>query len=198
MRPAILLLCLVAAGSAGADPVEIPLTDLTGEYDSGWVPPNDSPRIRTSTFTIPAEVQSINDLLVVLSGVNLGDGKMICSYDIGGGQVFQDTLSAPTELRLNLTAPTLDGGCFWGLIVPLTPEFSDQSFAVMSCDHIDPLDPDLLLGTTVQAELECSFSPDCEPYLDSMASLTEVRLVIDAQLVADRRQTWDQIKALYR
>jgi len=44
----------------------------------------------------------------------------------------------------------------------------------------DELDPNLLLNTTVQAELECNFSPLCIPWLDALATLTEVHPVLDA------------------
>ena len=105
---------------------------------------------------------------------------MIREIDIGGGQVYRDTMSVVTQMRLVLTAPTLEGDCFFGIVNLLAPTFTDQFGWVTSCDIANPLDPNLLLNTTVQAELECNFSPLCIPWLDALATLTEVHPVLDA------------------
>ena len=123
---------------------------------------------------------------------------MICTIYIGDGEVIQDTLSVVTQMWLLLTAPTLDDGCFFGQVSLFNTEFTDQSGWVTSCDTGEPLDLDLLLGTPIQAELECNFNPECEPYIDTLTTLTDVHLELDAEMVAADRQTWGQIKALYR
>jgi len=197
MRPAILILFLIIASAAFADSVDIVLPDLTGDYDSGFMDPNEAPRVRLDSFTISPNVVLIHNLRVVMSGTN-ENGSMICEYDIGGGQVIRDTLEVVTQMRLILTAPTLEGGCFFGVVNLLAPTFTDEFGWVTSCDIADPLDPNLLLNTKVQAELECNFSPLCDPWIDALATLTEVHLILDAEIVATERRTWGQIKALYR
>jgi hypothetical protein len=191
-----LALCQFVATIAGADPVEIALPDLIGDYDSGFVPPNPAPSTRTQSFTIPAEVTSIGDLQLVLSGTG-EDGALIMVREVGGTTV-RDTLPVSNQLRMVLTAPTLDGGCFWGFVPLTSPTVVEVSGPVQSCDHVDPLDFDLLLGTTVQAELFCYFPPADEVYLDTSSTLTAVHLVVNAQEVAGERQTWGRIKVLYR
>lgn len=198
MKTAILLLCWFTVCTASAETVQISLPDLTGNYDSGFIEPNVDPRLRTANFSIPQEVSAINNLQVVMSGQDEGEGAMICTIDIGGGEVIQDTLSVITQMWLVLTSPTLDDGCFYGQVSLLETEFTDLFGWVTSCDTGEPLDLDLLLGTPIQAELECSFNPGCEPYMDTVAALTDVYLALDAEMVAADRQTWGQIKALYR
>jgi len=196
MRLLVLVICLIFTGAAGADPVDIALPALSGDYDSGFLLPNDAPRTRINSFTIPPEVTSIQDLQMVLSGTG-EDGWEIIERDIGGWTIL-DTLSVVNQMRLLLTAPTLDGGCFWGFVHLSSSTIIEVSGVVNSCDHVDPLDPDLLLGTTVQAELICNFSPQGDVYLDALATVTEVHLVLNVQDVAAGRQTWGRIKALYR
>lgn len=197
MKSAILILCLIIASTALADPANIALPDLTGDYDSGFMDPNDAPRVRLNAFTIQPEVISIQSLRVVMSGSN-ENGSVICERDIGGGQVVRDTMSVVTQMRLVLTAPTLEGDCFFGIVNLLAPTFTDQFGWVTSCDIGNPLDPNLLLNTTVQAELECNFSPSCGPWIDALATLTDVHLILDAQIVAVDLTAWGAIKALYR
>ena len=96
------------------DNVKIVLPDLTGDYDSGFIDPNDAPRVRVSSFSIPQDVLSLNNMRVVMSGSN-EDGSMYCEYEVGG-VVYRDTMSMVTQMRLVLTAPTLDGGCFFGIV----------------------------------------------------------------------------------
>jgi hypothetical protein len=197
MRPTILILYLIIASAAGAASVDIPLPNLTDDYDGGLVPPDDAPSARTTAFTIPSEVASILNMRVVMSGIS-EDGWFIQERDIGGGEVLLDTLSVPTNMRLFLRAPTLEGGCFFGVVNLPAPDFTGESGWIIDCDFGNPLDLDLLLGTTIEAELICHFSPPGDPYVDPLATLTDVRLVIDSQLVTAGRRTWGEIKAHYR
>ena len=80
----------------------------------------------------------------------------------------------------------------------LVATVTDQFGWVTSCDIANPLDPNLLLNTTVQAELECNFSPSCGPWIDALATLTDVHLVLDAQIVDVDLTAWGAVKALYR
>ena len=114
------------------------------------------------------------------------------------GQTILDTLSVVTQMRLILTAEPLEGDCFFGIVNLPTPTFVDEWGPVESCDTGDPLDLDQLLNTTIQAELECNFSPPCTPWIDALATLTDVRMVLEGQFVAAQIRTWGEIKALYR
>jgi hypothetical protein len=62
---------------------------------------------------------------------------MYCEHEVGG-VVYRDTMSVVTQMRLVLTASTLDGGCFFGVVNLLTPTFTDQFGWVTSCDIADP------------------------------------------------------------
>ena len=126
------------------------------------------------------------------------DGWFIRETDIGGGQVQLDTLSVPTSMRLFLRASTLGNACFFGIVSLPAPDFIDESAWIVDCDPGDPLDLNLLLGTTVEAELLCYFSPQGDPYVDPLATLTDVRLVINGEIVTVGRRTWGMIKAQYR
>ncbi len=113
MKPVLITLLMILSCAAGAETVTIDLDNLVGDYDSGFIDPNDAPRIRLQSFTIPPEVNSLESLQVVMSGTNI-DGWRICEIDVGGGVVVQDTTSIVTQMRLVLTAPTLGGDCFFG------------------------------------------------------------------------------------
>lgn len=78
------------------------------------------------------------------------------------------------------------------------PAFVDLAGLVGPCDVGNPLDHNLLLNTTVQAELECTFTTGCDIWLDALATLSDVRLVLDAQIVAAETRSWGMIKSLYR
>ena len=151
--------------------------------------------VSTGAFTIPPEVVSIEQLRLVMTGTN-SDGWMICEYEVGG-YTIQDTLSVMTQMRLVLRAETLEGGCFFGIVNLSTPTFTDESGPIGDCDVGSPLEPDLLLNTTIQAELECNFSPPCDAWIDALVTLTDVRVVIDGQIVAVESGTWGGVKALF-
>jgi hypothetical protein len=197
MRLALLLLGLAVSCTANAESIDIPLTDLTGNYDSGFQDPNDAPRVRIGTFIIPENVASIDLMHLVVTGSNT-NGWRICEYDIGGGQTVLDTIPAVTQMLLLLTAEPLGEGCFFGLVSLPDPAFVDASGLVGHCDVGNPLDPILLLNTMVQAELECTFTDGCDIWLDALTTLSDVRLVLDAQIVAAETRSWGMIKALYR
>ncbi len=197
MKPVLITLLMILSCAAGAETVTIDLDNLVGDYDSGFIDPNDAPRIRLQSFTIPPEVNSLESLQVVMSGTNI-DGWRICEIDVGGGVVVQDTTSIVTQMRLVLTAPTLGGDCFFGIVNLLSSSFTDASGPVTSCNPAEPLDPDLLLDTTVQAELEVNFSPGCEVWLDALVVLSDVRLLLQVETVSTESRSWGEIKALYR
>lgn len=111
MRLVLVLLALAISSTANAESIDIPLTDLTGDYDSGFQIPNDAPRVRLGTFVIPPDVASIDLMNLVVTGSRIG-GWRICEYDVGGGQTVLDTIPAVPQMRLILTAEPLAEGCF--------------------------------------------------------------------------------------
>jgi hypothetical protein len=196
MRPVSLLLCLAISTATCAHSLEIALPGLVGGYDSGFVPPDAAPRVRTTTFTIPPEVIAIDQLQLVLSGTN-ADGWMICEITLPGGQTHLDTLSVVTPMRLVLTAETLGGDCFFADVNLLASSFVDVGDNVGPCDVGNPLDLDLLLNRRVRADLECGFSPNCDAWIDALVTLTDVHFLLEGTTVAVERRTWGEIKALY-
>ena len=194
MRLLLLLVMLICvAGSAGADPVAITLTDLSGDYDAGFVEPNLAPGVRSHTFIIPPEVRSIDRLRVVGWG-DVVEGAMICERNVGG-QTVRDTLPTYPAMRITLTAEPLGGGCYFA-VVDLGG--AGAAVDVTDCDPGDPLDPDLLLGATIQAELTCGSAPSCTPWIDALATVTRVDLIVEGQVVPTATTTWGEIRALYR
>lgn len=192
------MLCglIACTGAAAAETVEFALPDLAGAYESGLAPPDDAPRLRTVDFTFPASLVSLDGLEVAMSGTS-SFGRVVCEYQVGG-QTVRDTLDAPAQMRLVLTAETLGGGCFFGAVTPLTPEFDGAVGPIEDCALGDPLDPDLLLGTTIHAELECRLTSPCGAWLDAHVEPTDIRLRVDGQLVAAEATSWGGIKTRYR
>lgn len=197
MKPVLITLLMILSCVAGADTVTIDLDSLVGDYDSGFIDPSEAPRIRFQPFTIPADVNALESLQLVMSGTNI-DGWQICEFDLGGGVVIRDTTSIVTQMRLVLTAPPLGEDCFFGFVNLLSSSVTDASGPVTSCNVGEPLDPDLLLNTTVQAQLEVNFSPGCEVWLDALVVLSDVRLLLQVETVAAESRSWGEIKALYR
>lgn len=196
MRIVLVLLALAVSSVANAESIDIPLTDLTGDYDSGFQIPNDAPRVRLGTFVIPPDVASIDLMTLVVTGSNT-NGRRICVYDVGG-QTVRDTIPAVTQMRLLLTAEPLGEDCFFGLVSLPEPAFVDAAGLVGPCDVGNPLDPNLLLNSTIQAELECTFTSGCDIWLDGLATLSDVHLVLEAQIVSAETRSWGMVKALYR
>ena len=62
MRIAILILAVALAGTAAADQIILSFPELTGDYETGWQPPDTAPVIRETTFTIPPDVLSIEQI----------------------------------------------------------------------------------------------------------------------------------------
>lgn len=197
MRIAVVLLAVAVSCSAQAESINIPLTDHTGNYDSGFQEPNDAPRVRLGTFIIPPDIASIDLVNLVVTGSST-NGWRICEYDIGGGQTVLDTIPAVPEMRLLLTAAPLGEECFFGLVSLPDPAFVDASGLVGPCDVGNPMDLNLLLNTTVQAELECTVTSGCEIWMDALATLSDVRLGLEVQMVAAETRSWGMIKALFR
>ena len=197
MKMTLLLICLLLTSAACADTFEIPLPGLTDDFDSGFAPPNEAPSMRSVTFTIPPEIVSISQLILTMSGTS-SEGFVIREIDIGEGQTIVDTLAVTPDMRLILTAEPLGDDCFFGIVNLTTLIFTDETGMIGGCDGGNPPDPDLLLNTTIGAELHCTFSEPGYVWIDPLATLTDVSVIVVGQTVAAEARAWGGIKALYR
>lgn len=192
MKTTLLMLVLLA-GVAQADPVEILLPALHGDYDAGAVLPNDAPNSRTTTFTVPPEVTTITSMRMVISGSGSDEWAIRIRHEPPVTTI--DTLSIPASIRLILTAPTLGERLFWGGVGFGTSPLTD---ATANLSEDGPwLDRNLLIGTTVTAEMYCP-NAYVDPWIDPLVTLTDASLVLEAEIVPAASRSWGEIKALYR
>ena len=196
MLPYLLLsVLLVLATGALADTVVIDLPDLTGDYQTGWYPPTTSPVTRSTSFVFPPDIQSLQDLRVVMSGTWV-QGLVSCSNPYGGPP---DTTSYSPGLAVHLRAPAAFDKFFHATVGPPDGPF-DQLTAVF--DYIYPpngADPNEMLGEIVSVELECQsmFILPCNPLNDSYGVLTEVRIEA-LGAVPTTKSSFGNVKALFR
>jgi hypothetical protein len=106
IRILILIAVVALAGNTSAGIVEICFPELTGDYGTGWLPPHTSTHSRTTTFTFPPDVQSMDELRLVLSGAWV-EGIIRCTPLIGP----PDTTSFTPNLSMYLKAHILTGFC---------------------------------------------------------------------------------------
>lgn len=193
--PLILALVLLASAVAAQDAV-VSLPLLLGDYDAGYVLPNDQPDRRSCTFTISPDVLTIDMMHMIMSGTGT-EGAYITERDVGG-TVFRDTLSYPCQMFLVLTADPLDGAHL--LAGEWLPE-SGVTDAVAGFTHSEDaalLDFNLLLNTTVGAELICYFGVAEGHWIDPLGTVTDLHLRIQGQTVPTATSTWGDVKAIYR
>jgi len=191
----LVLTALVAlAGTASAETVDISFPELTGDYETGWVPPEMAPTFRSTTFIFPPDVQSMEGMRLVLSGV-LNEGIVICNNSMGP----PDTTSFTAGLTMMLTAPEVFEGFFYATIVPPHDSFSNLNTFFQYCCPSGAGNPNLILGEIITVELYCeqALILPCYIDVDSFGTLTEVRLQALGAVPADDH-SWGDVKALYR
>jgi len=196
MKTLWLLLCLALIPAARAEVVEIPLSGLHGDYDPGCAEPNEAPASRTLVFTVPEGVASINLMRMKFSGMG-SPGYYIVERQISEGFAVYDTLAYPADIRLLLTAPSLGESWFFGIAGVPEPGIVD-GLATLTSGPSPSLDPNLLLGATITAEMYMAFDPCEAAWIDPLTSISAVHLVLDAVTVAAEIQLWGDVKALYR
>jgi len=187
---------LMTASIAQADEVIISLPALTGDYETGWVPPETAPVIRQTTFSIPSDVLSIDEMRFVLSGT-WSEGLIICDY---GGPEDPDSTAFTPGLSLWLDAATIPPGDFiHATITPPNGPFTEWSAVFESCCPPGTVDLNLLLGTEIEAELFCDLVLilPCWVEIDSYGTLSDVRIEITG-VVPTENYTWGSMKALFR
>jgi len=196
MKPLLLFLCLTLSPIAKAEILEIPLAPLHGDYDPGCAEPNDAPASRTLTFTLPEGVASINLMRMKISGTG-SSGYYITERQFPGGLVAYDTLTYPADIRLLLTAPSLGESWFFGIVGVPEPAVVD-GMGTLTGGPNPSLDPNLLLGSTITAEMYMMFDLCNDAWIDPLTAMTEVYLILDAVTVASETTVWGRVKALYR
>jgi hypothetical protein len=187
--PMILCLALALAGMAWAGQSIPYLTELTGPYETCWVPPETAPYIRLTSFVLPPEVAHIEEMHLVLSGV-MCPGMIECN--LTGDP---DSIVDAQRLIAGLWSPAVDPWDWsFATVQPPAGPFAELS----GLFHID-FDLDLLLGNEILVELtiDSALWVWCRGLIDSYATLTEVRLEIECPLPAERG-TWGAVKAMYR
>jgi len=193
--PALLLL-LVSPATAPAQTTIVDLPLLVGEYDAGFVLPNDQPDRRSCTFIMPPEVATIDMMHLIMSGSGT-DGRYVVERSVGG-IVVTDTLDVPCTMMLLLTADTLDGAQLLSgaelpenVIVDFLGGFTHSEDAAL-------LDFNLLLGTPIGAELICRFDVTAGHLVDPLGIVTDIHLRLQGQTVPAAEHTWGGVKALFR
>jgi hypothetical protein len=191
----LVLTALVAlAGTAAAETVDISFPELTGDFETGWVPPETAPTFRSTTFIFPPDVQSMEGMRLIISGA-FEEGIVICSNSMGP----PDTTSFTAGLTLMLTAPGVFEGFFYATIVSPHEPFSNIHTVLQYCCPSGPGNPNLLLGEIINVALyyEHPLILPCNIDVDSFGTLTEVRLQALGAVPTDEH-TWGNVKALYR
>ena len=194
IRRLVLIAIIALAGATQAEIVEISFPDLAGDYQTGWLPPMNSPASRTTSFIFPPDIQSLEGLRLVISG-SWVEGTVICSSNYGP----PDTSSYAPGLFMSLRAPAAFDKFFSATVVPPDGPF-DQWTAVF--DYIYPpngADPNLMLGEIVSVELEChsGFILPCNPQTDTYGVLTEVKIEALGAVPAED-SSFGNVKALFR
>ena len=189
------LIAMVAlAGNASADIIDISFPELTGDYETGWLPPDIVPVSRSTTFMFPPDVESFEGLRLVLSGA-WTEGVVVCSNAIGP----PDTTSFTPGLSMILKAPQAFDGFFYSTVEPPNGSFSQWSATFEFCCPPGSQVPVLLLGEVVSAELFCDHMLilPCSVIVDSYGEVTEVRLEAHGAVPLEG-SSWGGLKSLFR
>ncbi len=195
-RTILLILPLFIALSAGGDAaaqIRVDLPDLPGVYETGFVPPDQGPGGFLFSLTLPAELETIAEIRLVLSGT-MQEGLVSCSNPYGGPP---DTTASRPGLSLYLWESgssdflhaTVEAphGAFSGLAAPFT-----------SCCPPGVLDPNTLLGKELQAEffLDWVLILPCGWVVDAAVVLEDAYLEITGTVPAEDT-AWGAVKARY-
>jgi hypothetical protein len=191
-----LVLSISVTSLCGATGVQIPLSGLHGGYEiTPTVPPDFGfPTVRVATFAIPNDIESINDMTLVISG-EWHEGELSCSSWDGSVETspLPGSLWVSIWLQYGYPSRYFDAS----IIVP-SGEFSELSAHFESCCPPGSVDYNELIGGEHEAELsvDIMYILPCWLSLDSYGTLTEVRIDLDVG-VSTERSTWSSIKALY-
>ena len=193
MLPLALALALAFAADAAAQ-VRVDLPDLPGTYTVGNDPPDDPPGGVQFSLTLPAELESITDIRLVLSGT-MQDGLVACSNPYGGEP---DTTAFLPGLSLYLREQGAGDFLHATVAVP-SGEFSAASASFTSCCPAGVLDPNTLLGLELQAEffLDYVLILPCNPIVNATVVISGAHLEITGTVPAEN-SSWGTAKTRYR
>ena len=113
-------------------------------------------------------IATIAHMRMVVSGSGSDEWTIITRFDPPWMQ--RDTLSIPASVRMFITAPTLGERMFWGGVGFNTSPLIDETANVNESGSW--LDRNLLIGTTVTAEMSCPHGFE-EHWIDPLVTLTE-------------------------
>jgi hypothetical protein len=193
IRNLLLIALFALTGTAFAEVVDISFPELTGDYQTGWLPPINAPASKTTSFSFPLDVQSMDGLRFVISG-DWVEGVIICANLWGP----PDTTSFTPALTMYLRAPDAFDGVFHASV-----HLASGSSTLVSptLEYLYPPggeDINLLLGTEIFVELACEhLLLDCHAEVDSYGTLTEVRLEAFGAVPTDEH-SWGAVKSLFR
>ena len=188
----LLPLALVLAADAAAQ-IRVDLPDLPGVYAAPINLPGDPPGGVQFSLTLPAGIQSIDDLRLVLSGT-MQDGLVACSDPFGDEP---DTTAFLPGLSLYLREP--GAGDFLHATVAVPPgAFSGLGTSFTSCCPPGVLDPDALLGKVLEAEffLDWVLILPCNAIVNAAVDISEAHLEITGTVPAEDA-SWGKVKARF-
>jgi len=193
IRILIFIAVVVLAGNASADIIDISFPELTGDYETGWLPPDIVPVSRSTTFMFPPDVQSFDGLRLVISG-SWVEGEVVCSNSIGP----PDTAGFTPGLTMILKAPQAFDGFFYTTVEPPSGSFTQWSATFDFCCPPGTEPPNLLLGVVISAELFCDHMLilPCHVDVDSYGDVTEVRLEAFGAVPIEG-SSWGGLKSLF-
>ena len=187
-----LALVLVPVADA-AGQIRVDLPDLPGVYAAGMNLPGDPPGGVQFSLTLPAGIQSIDAMRLVLSGT-MQDGLVVCANPYGGEP---DTTAFLPGLSLYLREP--GAGDFLHATVAAPPgAFSGLGATFTSCCPPGILDPNELLGQVLDAEffLDWVLILPCNPLVNAEVLIGEAYLEITGT-VPNEASSWGAVKARY-
>lgn len=178
----LLLLCLIAAVPALADPLVIPLTGIDGPYVARF-----GESARSTTFTLAPEVGAIDDLSIHWTGEAFpgqrrnGDGDLV-----------------DWAAELVAFVPDPAGGFLWAVAAPASGAF-DLSTPFLTIGGSAVASWAFLLDGPVQVGLALVASQDDDM---EIVAWPEARLdtaaIEAATYVGNEDATWGGVKVLYR
>ncbi len=184
-----LLLLLPALDAPAQVTVELPA--LAGLYEAGESPTY--PHL--TTFRLPADLIAVESLRLVVSG-SWNEGLVACADLYGGAP---DTTAFLPGLSLFLHAETFPGDYFHATVQPTGGAFTGLAATFGSSYPPGSVDPNLLLGTDIEAEFGVDFVLilPCNIVAAAWGEVTSVRVEVTGTVPVEER-SWGAVRALYR
>ena len=176
--------------------VQISLTGLHGGYeiDPAVAPDLGFPATRVVPFTIPDDVESVDEMTLVISG-EWHDGEISCTGWDGSVETSPLQAAPSVSIWLQYGYPSR---YFHATIVVPSGEFTELSAPFESCCPPGSVAFDELIGAEYEAEMSVAvgFILDCWLSQDAYGTLTEVRIDLEGSVPVEQ-STWSSVKGLY-